>query len=51
MKANWNCVSDKMALVHYHDSESEDDDFVVTPVDKMPPGLGERLYCEEVHKL
>ena len=30
-----------MSLVHYHDSESEDDDSVATPVDKIPPGVGE----------
>jgi hypothetical protein len=28
-----------MSLVHYHDSESEDDDSVATPVDKIPPGV------------
>lgn len=50
LKAHWD-LSDKMALVHYHDSESEDDDFVMTPVDKMPPGLGERLVCNGAHKL
>ena len=36
-------VANKMSLVHYHDSESEDDESVPTPVDKMPPGVGEYL--------
>ena len=40
LKAQTGTLS-KMALVHYHDSESEDDDSVATPVDKMPPGVGE----------
>ena len=38
-----------MALVHYHDSESEDDDSVLTPVDKMPPGVGEWWGHFNVH--